>query len=225
MIDFLLYLVVYAITFFIILMLSVPLLVKMGIIPKPNYHWRIRHLIDNFKSPIVIRAIECEVYGDTRYNIGGGWLLEAFIFIYEQYNDDSGWRLFEFTILDTITFKYKPSERWATKRTKDRNFSKRINGKWPDEEPGYDYLLMYYHGEYEHRSLEQQRLEAAIKTYYEASRETDKCPELMSSAGWVDGAAAKLMQDMYQAQSDMYSLVGIDYHGGHFDSLREEKDE
>jgi len=66
------------------------------------------------------------------------------------------------------------------------------------------------------------RTERAIRKYYEALRACDACTELMSSAHYVEGAAAKLMQNMYDAQSELFELIGIDYHGGHVTGKREE---
>lgn len=65
------------------------------------------------------------------------------------------------------------------------------------------------------------KIDRAIRKYYDAVRATEECAELMSSK-WVDGKAAKIMQNMYNAQSELFALIGIDYHGGHVSGKREE---
>jgi len=67
------------------------------------------------------------------------------------------------------------------------------------------------------------KLEDAIKKYYDATIATNECADLMSSAGWVDGKAAKIMTKMYEAQSEMFALIGIDYYGGHINKKRKEE--
>lgn len=64
------------------------------------------------------------------------------------------------------------------------------------------------------------RTERAIRKYYDAVRATEECTELMSSR-WIDGKAAKIMQKMYDAQSELFELIGVDYHGGHLSGKRD----
>ncbi len=56
-------------------------------------------------------------------------------------------------------------------------------------------------------------LEEAVRDYFDATRACDKCPAMLLSCG-TDPEPARLMQKMYEAQSKMFKLIGIDYHGG-----------
>ncbi len=63
---------------------------------------------------------------------------------------------------------------------------------------------------------EHDALTAAVKDYFAAMRECNKCPAMLLSCG-TDPRPAVLMQEMYEAQSKMLKLVGINYHGGKLD--------
>ena len=69
-----------------------------------------------------------------------------------------------------------------------------------------------------HESREQ-RLERLIKKYYETLVAVNKCPEMILSTGQTE-EPARLMQEMYEAQSRMLDAVGINYHGGKESGLR-----
>jgi hypothetical protein len=71
-----------------------------------------------------------------------------------------------------------------------------------------------------HESREE-RLERLIKKYYETLVAVNVCPEMILSSGQTS-EAARLMQEMYEAQSRMLGAVGINYHGGRSSGLRDE---
>ena len=65
-------------------------------------------------------------------------------------------------------------------------------------------------------------LAAAVARYHEALEETNKCTELLLSRPYRGDEAGQIMQNMYQAQSDMFKLIGINYHGGTASGKRED---
>jgi len=46
---------------------------------------------------------------------------------------------------------------------------------------------------------------------------------MCSSSPYRGTEAAEVMQNMYDAQSELFATVGIDYHGGHVSGLRDEE--
>lgn len=59
----------------------------------------------------------------------------------------------------------------------------------------------------------EEELTKAIKKYYDALIACNQCTELLLACG-TDPRAAQIMQEMYTAESEMFALIGIDYHGG-----------
>lgn len=115
-------------------------------------HWRIHRLILNLKTPIVVQATESEEYCDRYKTTRAGGIVDTFMFIHKWYNDDSGYRVFVITLLGFIKFKFKPSQKWATDRSKERIKHKEYFGVWPESELPYEYLLDYYNSEYNKRN-------------------------------------------------------------------------
>lgn len=56
-------------------------------------------------------------------------------------------------------------------------------------------------------------LKKAVEKYYAARIACYECTALLLSNG-CDPRPPQLMQEMYQAESEMLALAGIDYHGG-----------
>lgn len=185
-------------------------------------HWRLQRIKQQLECPFSVTADESEQHGDKYGNIGGGSIVDAIMFIQHWYNDNSGYRLFTIDILGIIKFKFRPSTKWADDRGKERIEHKRHYGVWPDDYLPYEYLRDYHDGEYCKASFKQQQLEAAVKKYYDAMIATNACPELCLSTPYRGTEAASLMQEMYQAQSELFELVGIDYHGGTVSGRRED---
>ena len=70
----------------------------------------------------------------------------------------------------------------------------------------------------------EKQVEVAIKKYYDAVIATNACAELCLSTPYRGTEAAALMQEMYQAQSELFESIGINYHGGTRTGLRIEGD-
>ena len=67
----------------------------------------------------------------------------------------------------------------------------------------------------------EEKLERLIKKYYETLVAVNKCPEMILSTGQTE-EPARLMQEMYEAESRMLEAVGINYHGGRASGLRDD---
>lgn len=54
----------------------------------------------------------------------------------------------------------------------------------------------------------------AVREYHETIIACNKCTDLLISKPPCSEEAAKIMQNMYKAQSKMFKIAGIDYNGG-----------
>ena len=56
-------------------------------------------------------------------------------------------------------------------------------------------------------------LVAAIEKYYKTLIACNQCTTILLSSP-CSPEPARLMQEMYQAESEMFALIDIEYHGG-----------